>query len=104
MSRTASERIADPSAPVVLVVDDDAAIRTVVRWQLDDAGFRARFSGSPVKRVGRDRFIRNVLTAIGNSGDPTLLPAAERLRADANPVVAEAAEWAAARLQGGGAP
>ena len=40
MSRTASERIADPSAPVVLVVDDDAAIRTVVRWQLDDAGFR----------------------------------------------------------------
>jgi len=45
-----------------------------------------------------------VLTAIGNSGDLALLPAAQRLQADANPVVAEAADWAVARLRGGGAP
>jgi epoxyqueuosine reductase len=69
---------------------------------LDDSGFRALFAGGPVKRIGRNRFVRNVLIAIGNSGDPTLLPAAERLRADPDPVVAEAAEWAAARLTAGG--
>lgn len=40
MSQNEAERVPDPSAPVVLVVDDDAAVRTVVRWQLDDAGFR----------------------------------------------------------------
>jgi epoxyqueuosine reductase len=66
---------------------------------LDDAGFRAFFSGSPVKRIGRDRFVRNVLTAIGNSADPTLLPAARTLCADPDPVVAEAAAWAVARLE-----
>ena len=67
---------------------------------LDDAGFRALFAGSPVKRIGRDRFVRNVLIAIGNSGDKTLAPAAARLLADTNPVVAEAAAWAIARLRG----
>jgi epoxyqueuosine reductase len=66
---------------------------------LDDAGFRARFAGSPVKRIGRDRFVRNVLIAIGNSGDLTLLPSAIHLLRDPNPVVAEAAAWAAARLE-----
>ncbi len=65
---------------------------------LDDAGFRARFAGGPVKRIGRDRFVRNVLVAIGNSGDPALLPAARALTGDPDPVVAEAASWAAARL------
>ena len=69
------------------------------RWpnwpSLDDAGFRALFAGGPVKRIGRNRFVRNVLIAIGNSGDPALLPSAERLRSDPDPVVAEAAEWAA---------
>ena len=65
---------------------------------LDDAGFRARFSGSPVKRIGRDRFVRNVLNAIGNSGQRALRPVAARLMADPDPVVAEAAEWAVARL------
>ncbi|HYZ61130.1 MAG TPA: tRNA epoxyqueuosine(34) reductase QueG [Acetobacteraceae bacterium] len=65
---------------------------------LDDAGFRARFAGGPIKRIGRNRFVRNVLIAIGNSGDKTLLAHAERLRADPDPVVAEAAEWAASRL------
>ncbi|HJS85409.1 MAG TPA: tRNA epoxyqueuosine(34) reductase QueG [Acetobacteraceae bacterium] len=65
---------------------------------LDDAGFRIRFAASPVKRIGRDRFVRNVLIAIGNSADPALRPAAERLTGDSNPVVAEAAAWAVARL------
>ena len=66
--------------------------------RLDDAGFRALFAGSPVKRIGRDRFIRNVLIAIGNSGLPELAPVAAALRADPNPVVAEAADWAFKRF------
>jgi epoxyqueuosine reductase len=65
---------------------------------LDDAGFRALFSGSPIKRSGRDRFVRNVLYAIGNSGDPALRPAAARLTEDADPVVRDAAAWAVGRL------
>ncbi len=66
---------------------------------LDDAGFRTLFSGSPIKRIGRDRFVRNVLIAIGNSGDLGLHQVAARLTNDANPVVAEAAAWACERLQ-----
>lgn len=65
---------------------------------LDDAAFRALFAGSPIKRIGRDRFIRNVLIAIGNSGDASLRPAAAALLHDPNPVVAEAAEWALTQL------
>ncbi|MBT9383914.1 tRNA epoxyqueuosine(34) reductase QueG [Pseudooceanicola sp. CBS1P-1] len=65
---------------------------------LDDAGFRARFSGSPIKRIGRDRFVRNVLYAIGNSGVPALRGAARALLEDPDPTVAEAARWALARL------
>jgi epoxyqueuosine reductase len=65
---------------------------------LDDAAFRARFAGSPVKRIGRNRFVRNVLYAIGNSGQPGLIPVAEALMSDPDPVVAEAAVWAKARL------
>ena len=65
---------------------------------LDDAAFRARFAGSPIKRIGRDRFIRNVLYAIGNSGLPALRPVAAALTADPDPTVAEAAEWALSRL------
>ncbi len=66
---------------------------------LDDAGFRQKFSGSPIKRTGRDRFVRNVAYAIGNSGDPELRPAVEALTNDADPVVAEAAQWAVQRLK-----
>jgi len=69
---------------------------------LDDAGFRARFSGSPIKRIGRDRFVRNVCYAIGNSGDRGLIGAVQRLVSDPDPAVADAARWAVARL--GGAP
>lgn len=65
---------------------------------LDDAGFRALFSGSPIKRIGRDRFIRNLCIAIGNSATPALLPQAQHLCEDADPVVAEAARWAVERL------
>ena len=65
---------------------------------LDDAAFRAKFSGSPIKRIGRDRFVRNVAYAIGNSGDATLLPVAERLAGDADPTVADAGRWAVERL------
>ncbi|NNF71877.1 MAG: epoxyqueuosine reductase, partial [Rhodobacteraceae bacterium] len=65
---------------------------------LDDAGFRARFSGSPIKRIGRDRFVRNVLYAIGNSNEAALRPVAARLVADPDPAVANAARWAIGRL------
>ncbi len=65
---------------------------------LDDAAFRARFAGSPIKRIGRERMIRNVLYAIGNSGQPSLRAAAERLRSDPDPAVADAADWAISRL------
>ncbi len=65
---------------------------------LDDAGFRARFAGSSVKRIGRDRFVRNVLYAIGNSGLPTLRAVAAGLADDPDPTVADAARWAVARL------
>ncbi len=66
---------------------------------LDDAGFRALFSGSPVKRIGRDRFVRNVLYAIGNSGTPRLAGAARALLDDPDQAVADAARWALSRLQ-----
>jgi epoxyqueuosine reductase len=61
---------------------------------LDDAAFRAKFSGSPIKRIGRNRFVRNVAIAIGNSATQALLPAAQTLAADEDPVVAEAGAWA----------
>ncbi len=75
-----------------------AAPRLAELAALDDAGFRRMFSGSPIKRIGRNRFVRNVLIAIGNSGEPGLLPVAARLRGDADGVVAEAADWACGRL------
>lgn len=65
---------------------------------LDEPAFRARFSGSPIKRIGRDRFIRNVLYAIGNSGLPKLHPVAAALLQDPDPTVADAAQWACTRL------
>ena len=71
---------------------------------LDDAAFRARFAGSPIKRIGRDRMVRNVLYAIGNSGDQDLRAPAEALLDDPDPTVSEAAEWALHRLTGREAP
>ena len=66
--------------------------------QLDDKSFRQMFSGSPVKRIGRDRFVRNVLIAIGNSGDTELSNAAERLISDNSPQVRAMAIWALLQL------
>ena len=65
---------------------------------LDDAGFRAVFAGSPIKRIGRDRMVRNALIAAGNSGDAGLRAKVEMLTQDPSPVVADAAMWALERL------
>ena len=65
---------------------------------LDDAGFRRVFSGSPIKRIGRDRFVRNCLYAAGNSGDADLIDPVTVLVDDPDPTVADAAQWALGRL------
>jgi epoxyqueuosine reductase len=65
---------------------------------LDDPGFRQVFAGSPIKRIGRNRMVRNAAIAAGNSGRADLVPALERLTVDEDPVVAEAAAWAIERL------
>jgi epoxyqueuosine reductase len=66
--------------------------------QLDDAAFRIKFSGSPIKRIGRDRFVRNVLYAIGNSQEPRLKQVAVKLINDPDQTVADAARWAMTQL------
>ncbi len=68
--------------------------------RLDDAGFRQMFSGSPIKRIKRGRFVRNVLYAIGNSGDAGLREVARGLCGDEDPVVADAARWAVSQTDG----
>ena len=78
--------------------DELRAPRLADLARLDDASFRALFTKSPVKRIGRDRFLRNVLIAIGNSGDAALATEAERLLDDASPLVRGAAVWALGRL------
>ncbi|WP_397541574.1 tRNA epoxyqueuosine(34) reductase QueG [Roseovarius salis] len=78
--------------------DDLTAPRLAELARLDDPAFRERFSGSPIKRIGRDRFVRNVLYAIGNSGDAALREVAQGLTDDANPTVADAARWAVGQL------
>ena len=75
-----------------------AAPQLATLASLDDPQFRAMFSGSPVKRIGRDRFVRNVLIAIGNSGDRTLAAAAEARLGDPSALVRAMAVWALARL------
>ena len=75
-----------------------AAPRLAELLALDDAGFRALFSGSPIKRIGRNRFVRNCLYAAGNSGDAGLIAPVEVLMADPDPVVADAARWARGEL------
>ena len=66
--------------------------------QLDDAAFRAKFAGTAIKRTGRDRFVRNALIALGNSGNRASAPHAERLLGDASPLVRAMAVWALSRL------
>jgi epoxyqueuosine reductase len=67
--------------------------------RLDDAAFREMFAGSPIKRIGRSRMIRNCLISAGNSGDAKLAPAVADHLSDTDPVIAEAAAWALDRLQ-----
>jgi len=75
-----------------------AAPRLADLLALDDASFREMFAGSPIKRIGVKRLIRNCLIAAGNSADLALVPAVEPHLADPDPVVAEAARWALAQL------
>lgn len=79
--------------------DDLNAPKLAELAALDDTAFRAMFSGSPIKRVGRDRFLRNVLYAIGNSGMPDLMDVAREHCEDPDPTVADAARWALKRLE-----
>jgi epoxyqueuosine reductase len=79
--------------------DDLRAPKLAELVALDDPEFRTFFSGSPIKRIGRDRFVRNVLYAIGNSGDASLAAAAAPLTSDPDTTVAEAATWARGRLK-----
>lgn len=75
-----------------------ADLRLADLAELNDAAFRARFAGTPIKRTGRDRFVRNVLIAIGNSGDAKLTASAEARLSDVSPLVRGAAVWALSRL------
>ncbi|UPK35738.1 tRNA epoxyqueuosine(34) reductase QueG [Bradyrhizobium sp. 186] len=82
-----------------LAARDELRAPTLVELaRLDDAAFRALFTKSPLKRIGRDRFLRNVLIAIGNSGDAALAEEARRLLDDSSPLVRGAAVWALAQL------
>jgi epoxyqueuosine reductase len=79
--------------------DDLIAPDLVDLARLDDAAFRAKFSGSPIKRIGRNRFVRNVLYAIGNSNSPGGLHVAQDLTHDPDHTVQDAARWAVRRLR-----
>ena len=84
--------------PAFLPRAELAAPRLVDLLQLDDAAFRRVFAGSPIKRIGRDRFIRNVLIALGNSGESAFAAAAEALLRDPSALVRAMAVWALSRL------
>ncbi|MHB2267349.1 tRNA epoxyqueuosine(34) reductase QueG [Aliihoeflea sp. PC F10.4] len=92
-------KFAKEASEAKLAARDDLAAPAIAELlMLDDAGFREKFSGSSIKRIGRDRFIRNVLIAAGNSGDTSLVPYVEALLADPAPLVRGAAVWALSRI------
>lgn len=78
--------------------DDLLAPKLAELAMLNDATFRTKFSGSPIKRIGRNRFVRNVLYAIGNSGKNTFIPLCQSLISDDDPTVRDAATWALEHL------
>lgn len=86
--------------PALVAREDLNAPKLADLARLDDAGFRVLFSGSPVKRTGRDRFVRNVAVAIGNARDPALIPVVRDLLQDESPLVRAMAVWAYGRLGG----
>ena len=90
---------AQATSEAKLVAREDLAAPRIAAWlALDDAGFRALFAGSPVKRLGRARFMRNLLIAAGNSGDVALVPAVRHHLGDPSPLVREMAAWCLAEL------
>ena len=92
-------KFAKAASEMTLAPREDLKLPLLVELAaLDDAAFRQRFAGTPVKRLGRDRFLRNVAIALGNSGDMDGLPAVERLLGDRSPLVQEAAQWAREQL------
>ncbi|WP_420562593.1 tRNA epoxyqueuosine(34) reductase QueG [Thalassobaculum sp.] len=94
-------KFAETAREAAFIARDDLTLPKLSELAgLDDAAFRARFSGSPIKRTGRDRFTRNVLIALGNSGDAEALSAVTPLLDDASPLVRGAAVWAYLRLGG----
>lgn len=88
----------EASEAKLIARDDMRAPALADLLMLDDAAFRALFSGSPIKRIGRDRFLRNVLISAGNSGDAGLAKRCRELLDDASPLVRGAAVWALSRL------
>jgi epoxyqueuosine reductase len=94
-------KFAETAREAAFIARDDLTLPKLSELAgLDDAAFRARFAGSPIKRTGRDRFTRNVLIALGNSGDAEALSAVTPLLDDASPLVRGAAVWAYLRLGG----
>jgi epoxyqueuosine reductase len=97
-------KFAQTSADARLALREDVRAPPLAELaQLDEAGFRARFAGTPVKRTGRARFIRNVLIAVANSETPALAPVAEGLLGDPSPLIRGAAVWALRALLDAGA-
>lgn len=93
-------KFAQAGSEMKLAAREDLSLPTLAELAaLDDTNFRAKFSGSPIKRIGRDQFIRNVLYAIGNSQDASLKDAARPHINSPNPVVADAAKWALKQLE-----
>jgi epoxyqueuosine reductase len=78
---------------------DLAALNLIELLQLDEAGFKSRFAGSPILRTKRRGFLRNVCVALGNVGDATALPALDKATHDAEPLIAEHARWAMAEIK-----
>jgi epoxyqueuosine reductase len=92
-------KFASAARDIKLMARDDLNAPSLAELAaLDEAQFRTLFTGSPIKRLGHSRFLRNVLIALGNSGDPALAPLAEARLTDPDPLIRGAAVWAVRRL------